>query len=248
VNSIYDSSLQSDSRWGLLGTVLWTGVVAVAFVVTQIVAAIVFVSVSQNLPDPSQIPDLKAFTDNGDVLAVSTWATFFVCGFLVLVAITAKPGSSLSKYLALKPVTWRVLLAGVAALLCFLFVLEAVNSLFERPIPESMLLMYRSAQHQVLFWTAIVIAAPVFEEVFFRGFLHSSLERSFLGVTGTILITAMFWSVIHFQYDTYEVIVIFIMGLLLGISRWLTGSLYVPILIHALNNFVSNIQIAYLTS
>lgn len=91
-----------------------------------------------------------------------------------------------------------------------------------------------------------MVAAPLFEEAFFRGFLFSGLARSKLGPTGTIIVTAALWAVIHFQYGAYEVAQIFVLGLLLGVARHRTNSLIVPFVIHAAINLAANIQVAYL--
>ena len=44
---------------------------------------------------------------------------------------------------------------------------------------------------------------PVFEELFFRGFLLEGFRRTFLGTTGAVVLTSLLWAVIHTQYDLY---------------------------------------------
>jgi hypothetical protein len=85
-------------------------------------------------------------------------------------------------------------------------------------------------------WIAIVIAAPVLEEFFFRGFLFDGLRDSKLGSVGAIIITAGFWGLIHQQYGTLEIAFIMILGVLFGIARIQTRSLYTPIIMHMLVN------------
>lgn len=48
-------------------------------------------------------------------------------------------------------------------------------------IPPFMEEVYNTTEAMWLLWLAIVVAAPIFEEVFFRGFLLSGLNKSFLG-------------------------------------------------------------------
>ena len=71
----------------------------------------------------------------------------------------------------------------------------------------------------MIFWIAIVFAAPVFEEIFFRGFLFEGFRKSRIGDLGTVIITALTWAIIHTQYGYYEMSFIFLLGILLGVVR-----------------------------
>ena len=94
---------------------------------------------------------------------------------------------------------------------------------------------------------ALLVAAPLFEETFFRGFLFRGFASSFLGVIGTVLVTAGLWALLHVQYDAYGIALVFALGLLLGIARARTGSLWVPIAMHSAANLVATIETAVLT-
>ncbi len=59
---------------------------------------------------------------------------------------------------------------------------------------------------------------------------------------GAILVTSLFWAIIHTQYDMYELSIIFFMGLILGTARWKTGSVLLTIGLHSFINFVATIQ------
>jgi membrane protease YdiL (CAAX protease family) len=52
----------------------------------------------------------------------------------------------------------------------------------------------------------------------------------------TIAITAIGWAVLHYFYGAAVVLVIVVDGILLGLARWKTGSVYTPIAMHALYN------------
>ena len=79
----------------------------------------------------------------------------------------------------------------------------------------------------------------------FRGFLHQGLAGSFLKPAGAVITTALRWALIHIQYDLYGIVTIGLAGLLLGTARVQTGSLFCPILLHALMNLVATTQAAY---
>jgi hypothetical protein len=56
--------------------------------------------------------------------------------------------------------------------------------------------------------------------------------------------SAALWTIIHQQYGAFELISIFLLGILLAISRVASKSLYVPIILHMLNNLFAVVEIA----
>jgi len=106
-------------------------------------------------------------------------------------------------------------------------------------VPEVMIAIYRSAPVTILLWMAFVIAAPMFEELLFRGFLFKGLQNSKLGNVGAIFFTALPWAVIHFQYDTYEVASIFLLGIIFGIARIKTNSVTLTMFMHMIMNIIA---------
>jgi membrane protease YdiL (CAAX protease family) len=89
---------------------------------------------------------------------------------------------------------------------------------------------------------AIGFLGPIAEELVFRGFLLRILGRTWIGSYGAILVTAALWSVVHMQYAPIVLGLIFIDGVMLGLARHFTRSLYVPIVMHVLGNLFSIYQ------
>ena len=89
---------------------------------------------------------------------------------------------------------------------------------------------------------ALLVAAPVVEEVFFRGFLFKGLAASAVGAGGAILLTSLLWAGIHLQYDVYGKGLIFTVGLFLGVVRWRTGSVTLTVMLHGMINAVATTQ------
>ena len=98
-----------------------------------------------------------------------------------------------------------------------------------------------------MFILAIVVAAPVIEEILFRGFMFRGIASSPLGVTGAILMTAALWALLHVQYDWFGIGTIFLAGLFLGIVRARTRSTLLTTLLHALANLVATAEVAIVT-
>ncbi len=98
---------------------------------------------------------------------------------------------------------------------------------------------YESANPRWVLWLAVAVAAPIFEETFFRGFLFAGLAASRLHWYGATIITSALWAVIHQQYDWYRISVIFAFGLILGTVRAMTNSTLLTIWLHGLVNVVA---------
>ena len=71
------------------------------------------------------------------------------------------------------------------------------------------------------------------------------LKNSPVGPTGAVIITAALFGVLHLtQYDIYGVTQIFIFGIVLGIIRLKTKSLWNTIAVHASWNFLTIVYAA----
>lgn len=116
--------------------------------------------------------------------------------------------------------------------------LDRLLSLFF-PQPEfirslSQQLKIESVEAAILIPLLVVLLAPIIEEILFRGFLQKFLEESWRDVTRAILITSLFFALIHF--NPYWIIQIYFLGLALGYLAWYTGSIIPPIILHTFNN------------
>jgi len=85
-----------------------------------------------------------------------------------------------------------------------------------------------------------VLVAPFVEETFFRGFMQPALIKN-LGAFGGILITALIFGISHTQYLAYspDLVAVTVIGLILGITRYQTGSIMPGIFAHLLNNLAA---------
>jgi membrane protease YdiL (CAAX protease family) len=88
----------------------------------------------------------------------------------------------------------------------------------------------------VLFVLLAVIIAPLFEEIFFRGFLFRAFASSWGWVAGAAVSSAVF-GIAHLQLDVF--LPLFALGLMLAWVYQRTGSLWTSISLHALFNGLS---------
>ncbi len=85
-----------------------------------------------------------------------------------------------------------------------------------------------------LLWFAMLIAAPWFEELLFRG----ALLDLFAGRSRVLAAcaTSAAWVLVHGQYDAFGALVLFALGLFLAGLRFRSGGIAAPIGAHMLWN------------
>lgn len=201
--------------WGLLVVGVAVALTAMAIAVTD--------------SNPSR------FDTDGQFLAMSFVTMAFGCtALLVLLAVTRR-GPSLREYFARGAPRPRRILSWLLAAIGVQVVFAGLAALVDHEAPPFVERMIATTDPLLLCF-AFVVAAPVFEEAFFRGFLLHGWSRSRLGARGAIILTALLWAAIHTQYGAFELVWLFIYGLLLGVARYRAGTLVVPLAMHAGTN------------
>ena len=243
-NEISIIEKNSFPRWGLVGTLVWGTFIAVSFIVIQITAMGMYIGFNFGEVGPSEFEQLMLdIQKNGTVISLCTFSTTIICSVMVLLAIKLKKGSNIKDYIGSKSVEVKTAFNWFLGIIVFIIFADTLTVLLGRPIvPEFMTSVYTSIDNVWILWLAIIVAAPIFEELFFRGFIFSGLSSSVMGPIGSILFTSLLWAFIHLQYDFYEISIIFFMGLILGTARWKTNSVLLPIGLHSFINFVAMIE------
>jgi uncharacterized protein len=99
-----------------------------------------------------------------------------------------------------------------------------------------LLFLALQAQDQVvlgIFFFTAAIAAPIFEEIMFRGFLLPSLSR-YISVWGSIFISGFIFAIAHLSVS--EVAPLMTLGVVLGFVYSRSRNLLAPMLVHSLWN------------
>ncbi len=183
---------------------------------------------------------MPAFTREAGHGNIIFWAVIVanaICCGLIVLLIKLKNRETLAEYLRLRPVSPLTLLKWVGIATVFLvgaeFVIDASHADLGGAVMKKLM---KDTDSPWLFWLAIVLAAPLFEEIFFRGFIFRGFETSFLGTPGTIALTAILWAAMHVQYTIYGMAFIFCTGIVFGAARAQTRSLFVPLTLHGAMN------------
>lgn len=103
-------------------------------------------------------------------------------------------------------------------------------------VSYSSLLEYDSL-YEASFIVFIVSVVPaICEEIFFRGYIQKSFEMK-IKPWAAIFFTAFFFGMYHF--NPYGLIALFGLGAYFGFAAYYSKSIFIPILLHFLNNFTT---------
>jgi membrane protease YdiL (CAAX protease family) len=184
----------------------------------------------------TQLPNLAQ--DGVAVSALIIVSTPIQVGLLMLMA--RQTGIGAADYLGLKWPKRGEVIVGVLAMVALVAVGNLVTwGLGQNIVTPFQFDIYRTASAAgwlPILWLAVVVVTPIGEEVLFRGFLFRGWHRSPGDVWLVIVATAALWALIHLQYDLFVIVQIFVVGLVLGWFRWVTGSTLLAILLHGLIN------------
>ena len=87
---------------------------------------------------------------------------------------------------------------------------------------------------------AAIVIAPICEEVFFRGYLFGGLLRG-MNVWLATIVSALLFTLVH--GDIGSAVPLLIIGLILPILRWRTGSLWPGVALHTVNNLIAALAV-----
>jgi membrane protease YdiL (CAAX protease family) len=224
--------------WGIIATALWT-------LLTLFISVIVL------------IPTLALWTVGRPSQDLMTYGSFLSVGLLVSTAVhvevlalaAQRRGWQAADYLGWiipKPRDVAITLGVIVALsLAF----AALDYLLDIDVSPFMIDTYRSAREAgglVMLWIAVVVAAPLSEEIIFRGFLYRGWAGSPRAVLPAVVVISALWAIIHVQYNWFSILQIFLFGLVLGWARWRSGSTMLTFAMHAFNNTWSMVETHWL--
>jgi len=236
------SPTRNPPPWGLVPSILWGAAGVAIWFAMQLGVIVGFVSWHSAAGTPVNTRELAS---NGFLLAFVTIAAG-PAWIATMVFASRLRGWHARDYLALVPPRSAEIVFGIACLAALLIGMDLITWGVGRDVvPPFMREAYASARGTAalpLFLIAIIIVAPITEEIAFRGFLFRGLSQSVLGVPGTIVLTSAAWAIMHVQYDAIQIGQIILIGTLLGWLRWASGSTLLTIGLHVLANLAATMQ------
>lgn len=231
------------------GRSLWVlFTITVAYLITAILYILGF-SVYSGITQPDLTADgidalILAHLLSPSGVTALYWTTALVV-FVLLLKFTSATVLSRSWFLALKPVSSKMFIPWLLAYVAYALLAALVNWLW--PVANSEFTEAMVGVRHLGIFITYVLVAPVVEELVFRGYFFRVWRNSFLKCWGTLLLTSLLFAAVHLgQYPLQLLALLFCFSLLLGVAREKTGSVYVPIVMHAVNNLLAFIMINWL--
>jgi membrane protease YdiL (CAAX protease family) len=151
-------------------------------------------------------------------------------------------------YLGLRSLSWKQALAAIIVATANQPVVSFLTWAEHETLPRGLVEEFDAQQRMLsmlfdgagltkyLMVATVVIAAPLGEELFFRGYLFPALRKSW-GVLAAMLISGALFSLVHFEWVGF--LGLMEIGILLAALRLWSGSLWAAILGHAVNNAIA---------
>ena len=234
-----------------LQLLIFAGIAVGCFMILGFIGTIILAKITgldlMTLSDPDKWdytnPALLTFTRG--LLVIQFLGLFVIPVFLFARLSDSKPG----EWLGLKPANPLYFILGIIVLLVALPFVDWSGTINHQLIPETtsvgkwmkaseesaakqieFMLKRSTVQDLLLNLVLVAVFAGVGEELFFRGVLQRLFIKIFRNAWAGILLTAFIFSAIHFQF--YGFIPRFILGILLGLIYWYSGSLWPAIVAH----------------
>jgi len=178
----------------------------------------------------------RELTKRHDVLMGAQLLTYVLTSMVIYRMVWTQTGGKVLQAIRWNwPRNWSVYLAaGVALEIGLLLLATRLPMPKHAPIED----FFQTARDAWILSLFGVLFAPLFEEIYFRGFLYPALARR-LGIPISIVLTAVFFAAIHAPQlsDAWgPVLVIFLVGLTLTTVRAFRKSLAATILMHMAYN------------
>ncbi|MHC5037916.1 MAG: lysostaphin resistance A-like protein [Planctomycetota bacterium] len=230
--------------WGPWATIGFSLLIILGGLAVQIVIVVVY-----TIAEVMKETDLESIVTNIEADKDFTWTCVMIMDIvvvlLILAAIKIRKGAPVRDYLSLKKVPLKGAIFWSVVTLLYCFMTDAllpkigIDTGGEWALEE-----WTLTQNKILLILAINIFAPVVEEFFFRGFMMKGLLHSRGGVLLALLVPSFLWSIVHIQYDLGYIAVIFVGGILFGLARYRTKTLFTPMIMHFIWNAYATLRIA----
>lgn len=186
--------------------------------------------------------ELMALQTHGDIISWVAIVSGILTTGIIWIFIKAKKGLSFKEYLAFKTPAGKQVVLWLGIALGFFLFLELIATTSDGFSTSFMSDVYSTTSNLLPLYLGVGVIGPIFEEIFFRGFLFAGIERGIKNENSgqwAVLITSIIFTIIHTQYDWQVLMLLFPLGLMLGYSRLYSKSLWVPIILHMANNIAS---------
>jgi uncharacterized protein len=175
---------------------------------------------------------------NGDLVARQALWSGLLGSALILLLVSYWKLRHTVDFLGLRLPAVRRVLPWLGIFILLAAAIEGLATLSPTFRTDFMERVIGSTTNLPLLLLGVGIMAPLFEELLLRGLLFGSV-RYITDEHATVAITAGVFALMHLQYNWAIMLLIIPMGIVLGYARSRSGSIWVPVLLHVLNNSMS---------
>lgn len=190
------------------------------------------------LSDPAMEQRMNELVFNGDLVAQEALWSGAICTLLILVVVRLWKRGHTASFLGLKIPTLKQFFLWLGVFLLLGLVIEGLSYLIPAFRTDFMEKVIASTTNFLWLYIGVGVAAPVFEEFLLRGLLFGAI-RHMADEHATVAMTAGVFTLMHLQYDWTVMLLILPMGAVLGYARSRSNSIWVPVVLHMMNNLVS---------
>jgi membrane protease YdiL (CAAX protease family) len=178
-------------------------------------------------------------------IVTGLWVTEAFAIALPAMFVLTFAGIRPAPYLGFRPLSWEQALIAVGVTVANQPVVSFLTWVAHGVLPRAMVEAFDDYQRSLdTFFRAqavpmlvtVIVAAPLAEEVFFRGCALPALSRSMRPILAILISSAMF-AFLHGSAVGF--VGLMEIGVLLAALRWWSGSLWASIIAHAVNNGVA---------
>lgn len=192
---------------------------------------------------------LELGSSHGVVVAGSVWFSAMVLGTFALAILLphTKTLANTWRFLGIRRFSLKDLCQSALLLGVLLLVGEIITRLLAKD-PMAFMQTLINQQSLIAMLIAVVVIAPIYEELLFRGLLFGVLKHLKTSqITNdnsqhknilASMISSVLFALVHLQYDTYGLVLIFVLALFFCYVRVRFG-LLLAIVLHMLNNGIA---------
>ena len=181
---------------------------------------------------------MERYLYHGDLIASTALWSGLVGTALILCTGYLWKRRGIVHLLGLRPAPARQFMLWTAVFLLLAAVLELLMRAMPSFQTDFMERVLASNTDRVLLALGVGLMAPIFEEFLLRGLLLGSI-RHITDAHSAIALTAGVFTIMHLQYDWTVMLLILPLGIALGYARVRSGSIWVPVLLHVINNMAT---------
>lgn len=184
----------------------------------------------------------NSVADNEVKLDFISKLSIFISILFSLLMINGWSLKQLAKDVDLSPVPYSLIITSIITAIIPILIF------FEFILPSGYFSMLRDEVHPVAFnnidinllmvFIAMIILAPVYEELFFRGKLYIEVSNTPLGEYGAIALTSIVFALLHSGLNLFALTFYLFFSLIMVYWRWKCSSILPSIIIHSLYNTV----------